>query len=128
MSSVSISARFEPESLSAYARNEALMSILLSNSSEDKTYWCECDVAVKSPLSLAHDRELNVGRTRVGILKPGRSMEKQIKLYTRPNNFPDDYPVGITVYLYDEDGAISERLAHETRIACKENENAAMPR
>ncbi len=120
MGNVEIGARFEPETLKAHAKNEAFLVISVKNLHASSTYWCECDVSVKSPLSLAHERELENGRTRMGIAKPGGSVEKKIKLFTRPNNFPDDYPVGIVAYVYEEDGAIGERIEHKAAVPCKE--------
>jgi len=115
---VDISAKFEPETLKAYKRNEATMHLSLKNPDESKTFWCECDIKVNPPLSLAYDRELNAGHARVGILKPNGNAVKPIKIYTRPNNFPDDYALNITAYVYDEDGAIAERIEHNTSIKC----------
>lgn len=111
--------KFDPSVLKAEKKNEATMYMTVSSQEQQKVFWCECDILVSHPLSLAHDKELNIGRTRVGILKPGKSIEKQIKLYTRPNNFPDYYQIGITVYLYDEDGAIAERVEHSESIKCE---------
>ncbi len=119
MPSASVETRFEPVSLKANDKNEAIMYISVNATNSSKTYWCECDILVSPPLSLAHDKELDVGRTRVGILKPEGRLEKQVKLYTRPNNFPDSYPVSITTYLYDEDGAISERIEQREKIKCE---------
>lgn len=119
MAVVSISTRFEPAVLKAYTKNEAAMHLSLKNADTAKTYWCECEISVKAPLSLAHDRDLNIGRTRVGILKPGDSKEKQVKLYTNSNNFPDEYSLSITAYVYDEDGAIAERVEQNGSIKCE---------
>ncbi|MDE1871632.1 MAG: hypothetical protein KGI06_05345 [Candidatus Micrarchaeota archaeon] len=116
---VKVETRFEPKSLKANNRNEAVMYLSVSADENSKIYWCECDIVANSPLSLAHDKELSIGRTRVGILKPGSRLEKQIKLYTRPNNFPDSYPVSVTTYLYDEDGAIAERMEQNESIKCE---------
>lgn len=118
MSDLSVSTKFIPEKLKAYAKNEVTMVIRLDNANKTNHYWCECDVNVKSPLSLAHDRELDTGRTRMGIVKPEGAIEKQIKVYTRPNNFPDDYAINITAYVYDKDGAISERIELPAKIEC----------
>ena len=115
---VDVAAKFEPEVLKANKRNEATMHLSLKNVDESKTFWCECDIKVNPPLSLAYDKELNIGHARVGILKPNRSMIKQIKLYTRPNNFPDNYALNITAYVYDEDGAIAERIEYNASIRC----------
>ena len=120
MANIDLVARFEPEMLRARSKNEAYLILTLKNADQSRAFWCECDVSVKPPLSLAHDGELNVARARVGILKPGKSIDKKIRLFTRPNNFPDEYPLGITAYIYDEDGAIYERLEKKEAIACRE--------
>lgn len=116
---VKLETRFDPATLQANKRNEAVMYLSVSLADGQKSYWCECDITVNAPLSLAHDKELNAGRTRVGILHPSSKIEKPIKLYTRPNNFPDHYPVSITTYLYDEDGAIAERFEQSENIKCE---------
>jgi hypothetical protein len=122
MGDIDLSVTFEPERFRAYFKNEAEMKLKFSNPGKG-TFWCECEINVVSPLSLAHDKELDAARTKVGILKPGSSIEKRIKLYTRPNNFPDDYKVKLTSFFYDEDGAISERTESEASIKCEEAKN-----
>lgn len=92
----------------------------LRSSDAAASYWCECDVSVKPPLSLAHDKELNTGRTKVGIVRPNSSLSKRVRLFILPNNFPDDYQVSITAYVYGEDGAISERIEKMEHLPCRE--------
>ena len=117
---IEIGVKFEPEALRANTRNEAFLIISATNGSSTAPYWCECEVSVKSPLSLAVDRELEMGRTRIGIAIPGGLIEKKIKLFTRPNNFVDDYPISIVAYIYETDGAISERIEKKAFIQCRE--------
>ncbi len=117
---VDISVNVDPPVLKAFVRNEASVSIAFSNESES-TYWCECEVKVASPLTLAHDRDLNSGMTRVGILKPKGSMEKKIKVYTSSNSFPDTYDVSVTAFLYDDTGSIAQRIDHKFGIECAES-------
>ncbi len=119
MDEMQVELEFEPDTLKAYAKNEAEMRIRISNKGAE-LLWCEADIGVVSPLSLAHDRELDMARTRIGIIKPGASVEKRVKLYTRPNNFPDDYKVHITTFAYGEDGAISQRMEKDGIITCAE--------
>lgn len=121
LSIVEINAKTEPEVLKAYSKNEALLSLTFESRDSSKILWCESEIHVDTPLSLAPDRELQVGKTRIGILKPGAKIEKQIKLYTRPNNFPDDYKLNVVLYAYDEDGAIAERIEHSDTVKCVEN-------
>lgn len=119
MPAVSISARYDPSVLKAYTKNEVTMSLSFKNADTAKTYWCECEISVKAPLSLAHDKDLSIGRTRIGILQPGNEKEKQIKLYTGSNNFPDEYALTITAYVYDGDGAIAERVEQNGSVKCE---------
>lgn len=119
MPSAQVETRFDPASLKANNKNEASMYIYVRSESDSRIYWCECDIMVSPPLSLAYDKEMNMGHARIGILKPMNRIEKQVKLYTRPNNFPDDYPVSIITYLYDEDGAIAERIEQREKVKCE---------
>ncbi len=118
MSIIKVEAKFEPAALRANRRNESVMNLSVSIEDNPKDYWCQCEILLNPPLSLAPDKELKAGRIMMGILRPGRKIVKPVKLYTRPNNFPDSYPIGITAYLYDEDGAIAERVELNESILC----------
>jgi hypothetical protein len=110
---------FEPKKLKAYSKNEAFMRVsVISN--DENTYWCECDVMLSPPLSLSHDSELTTGRTRMGILKPSGTLSKPVRIYTKPNNFPDNYNVNVIAYIYDNDGAIAERVESRASVVCEE--------
>ena len=119
MAKMQVTVKFDPQTLKAYKRNDLAMHLEFNNVDDTKEYWCECEIAVKSPLSLALDRELDDGRTRAGIIGPGESRNKLVKLYTRPINFPDNYRVKITTFVYDDDGAIAERLEQTEDIVCE---------
>lgn len=118
MGNVEVSVEFAPQKLRAFSRNEAKLNITLKNASPIDMYWCECEVSLNPPLSLARDAELNLGRTRAGILKPNSSITKVVNIFTRPNNYPDDYMVSLTVYVYDQDAAIFERVEKKVAIQC----------
>jgi len=120
LGNIGIESRVEPNVLRAYFKNEALLSMIFENK-YDKILWCESEIHVENPLSLAPDKELGVGKTRIGLLKPSEKKEKVVKIYTRPNNFPDDYKFTIVLYAYDEDGAIEERAEYSNTIKCVEN-------
>lgn len=119
---VDIDVSFSPQKLRAFSRNEVRMEVKLRNLTNNSTFWGECEITVSSPLSLAHDIEMNAGKTRIGILKPGGSAVKAIRLYTRPNNYPDEYKFKITAYVYDEDGAIAERVDKDLGLECTQEE------
>jgi hypothetical protein len=117
---VNLDVTFSPEKLKMNAKNDAFLVLKFTNTDNEKIFWCETDVLVKHPLSLAFDRELELGRTRVGILKPNKSAEKKVRIYTRPNNYPGAYSLAITAYVYDEEGVISERLERKAEVECVE--------
>lgn len=120
MANTEIRVDFTPSKLKAYAKNEVVATISVKNMSDVNTYWCECEVKAMPPLSLAHDSELTTGRIRIGILKPKDTIRKQAKVYTRPNNYPDEYKMSVISFIYDGDGAISERNEHSEHITCVE--------
>jgi len=121
MATVEFKASFEPGTLKAFAKNALKMKIDFSNTDKEHSYWCESDILAKAPLSLAHDMPLENGRIRIGILKPMASISKVVNLYTLPNNFPDNYSVKFTVYVYDDEGAIHERFDESSSIECSGN-------
>jgi hypothetical protein len=117
VANVDIQVEFSPPVMKAFWRNEVQMLVTFKNAASS-TYWSECEIKVLSPLSLSPDSEMNTGRTRIGILKPFGSAKKTIRLYTRPNNYPDEYQFTITAFVYDEDGAIAERVERKAGIVC----------
>ncbi|MCL4372333.1 hypothetical protein M1373_03380 [Candidatus Marsarchaeota archaeon] len=118
MGDMQLEASFEPESLKAFSKNEVTMEVSVENTEDSNLYWGECEISTKPPLSLAHDMQLDTGRMRIGILRPNSKIKKPVKLYTLPNNFPEEYPIKIIVYLYDVDGAIHKRLELNKSISC----------
>ncbi len=108
MHDVDIKLDFAPKAFSSGARNELIMTISIS-SGDAQPHWCECDIEVKAPVSLAPDKELTFGRTRVGIVSTARQISKPVKIYTTNAVVDGDYTIEIIAYLYDEDGAISVR-------------------
>lgn len=118
MERFSLNIRFEPERLKQNSKNEAFLVMELKNNDAKHAFWCESDVKVNHPLSLAHDKQLDLGRTRIGIVQPEGSIEKRVKLYTRPNNYAGSYGIDITVYAYDEEGVIAERGEQHESVEC----------
>ena len=122
MGNVELDVQFSPQRLKAFSRNEVKMDITIKNLTQS-VFWGECEIRVASPLSLAHDSEMNAVRARIGILKPGASATRPVKLFTRPNNYPDEYGFTLVAYLYDEDAAISERVEKRVSIMCSQEES-----
>lgn len=119
MDNIELKINFDPQELKQNVKNEFFIILNFSNTNSNLNFWCECDLLVKHPLSLAHDKVLDIGRTRVGIIEPKQSIEKRIKIYTRPNNYPGEYELNLTAYLYDKEGIISERIDRKETIICK---------
>lgn len=110
--------RFDPDVLERNKATEVNMTLDFSAPNAKRQYWCECEVAVRAPLSLSHDAYLEKGKNRVGILGPGRkTISKQIKLFAAPAMSSNDYLVTVTTYLYDDEGIIAER--HDTSEVIK---------
>ena len=118
MGDIKVRINFNPERIDAGKRGEGEVLIDLSNSSKDKLFWCECDLHIDHQFSLAMDRDLNEGRTRVGIIKPGGAASKRVRFYTKHGSYPGKYKVSVTMYAYDEDGAIAERSDIDTELEC----------
>ncbi|MCL5433487.1 MAG: hypothetical protein M1538_00725 [Candidatus Marsarchaeota archaeon] len=121
---VDVDVDLNPSKIKPFTKSEIMLNIKLKNNTLQDLYWGECDIVVASPLSLANDIELNTGRLRVGIIKSSSEMSKQAKLYTRPNNYPDEYKFKIIAYFYDVDGAIAERVEKNISIMCIEEKNS----
>ena len=130
MATVELKTSFEPEELRAFMKNEFRMKVEFRNSDPERMYWCESDIIAKAPLSLAHDMPMENGRIRIGLLRPNSTVNKVVNLYTLPNNFPDSYRINFVVYLYDEDGTISDRIEEASSIECRQKSagaSAGMP-
>jgi hypothetical protein len=113
---------FEPATLKAGSRNEVYMTIIVSSKEPGQQfYWCESEISVNHPLTLSPDSDMRKAKTRVGILKPGGTITKKLKIFTRPNNLPDSYGVSVTTYLYGEDGTIAERKESKVEILAVDN-------
>lgn len=109
---------FEPKVSKANNTNEVYMLIKTELGDSEGTYWCECDIETESPISLAADRELNVGRRRIGILMPGKPINQRVNLYTKQISFSGNYKIKIVVYVYGETGAISDRIEKVMNLQC----------
>ncbi len=108
-----------PEHMKAFAFNEAEMKITLSTNGTNAC-WVEATVAVPKPLSLAPDRALETGKMLFGILGNGAEREKKVKIFAKGDVYPNIYNVKITLFVYDESGAISERMEINKEIECSD--------
>ncbi len=90
-------------------QNEINVSLKIKNNSKDY-YWYEFEIGVNDPLSLVYDRKLSKGKFRLGILNSTEEKIKEFRIYNLEKNQNPIYNFNITMYVYDKDGAISERL------------------
>jgi hypothetical protein len=96
--------------------DEVSLNIKTSIPDNEGPYWCECDIEVEAPISLAMDRELSYGRRRIGILMPGKAIDQRVNLYTKKVSVQGNYKIKLIMYLYGESGAISKRTEKTEEI------------
>lgn len=103
-----VSAHFTPLRLTAYMRNEVEMEVTVHNP-DVQPLWLECDVKLPGALSLAPDRQLEGGRSRLGIALPGELVHRKVKIYAGAATYPDEYKIVLTIYAFGPDGVIVTR-------------------
>ncbi|MCL4383019.1 hypothetical protein M1278_00050 [Candidatus Marsarchaeota archaeon] len=119
MANLIIKTEIQPSALKAFSKNEVVLFIEVFNPTS-QILWGESEINVNSPLSLSFDSELNKGKMRVGILEPNQKKQKKLNIYTKQNNYPDDYKINMIFFVYDTDGAIFERIDQQVILPCKE--------
>ncbi|MDE1850288.1 MAG: hypothetical protein KGH54_00640 [Candidatus Micrarchaeota archaeon] len=107
------------ERIRAFTYNELEMKLSVTTN-DSELYWVECIYDVPAPLSLAPDKSLTTAKSLVGILQRGEAREKRVKIYASNEVYPNTYTIKVTLYLYDKDGAISERKEYTKEIECGE--------
>jgi hypothetical protein len=118
---LSATTHFNPIRLEAFVRNEVEMEIFVKNESKE-VLWIEADINIPEAISLAPDRTLSRGRTRIGIAYPNEKISKKIKIFAGAGSYPDTYIIRITLYGYGKDGAISTRLDLKSELRCEKSE------
>ncbi len=108
-----------PEYMKPFVFNEVEMKIVLGSNSSDLC-WVEGTVEVPDPLSLAPDRNLGKGKMLFGILRDGIVREKRVKIFAKGDVYPNIYTIKITLFIYDETGAISDRVEIRKDIECSD--------
>ena len=112
-----IKTSFYPIRLRAHTRNETEMEITVSNNTPNPL-WVECDVKMPEAISLAPDRQLAAGKTRMGIAMPSGKASKKIKIYAGASSYPDTYRIAMTVFAFGQDGVISYRQEARADLRC----------
>ncbi len=115
---IDVGADIVPEKFKALQFNEAELHLHVE-SKDNNTHWIECAVEVQSPMSLAPDKRVPIGRTLIGIFRDGVKREKRVKVFTGSDAMPNTYKIKLTFYIYDEDGAIEDRREILKEVECK---------
>jgi len=110
------------EKIKAFTYNEFEMNLAIITD-DAEPYWVEALYEVPVPLTLAPDKSLVTAKGLIGILQKGEKREKRVKIYTSSDVYPNIYKIKVTLYIYDKDGAISERKEYTKELECSE-ENA----
>ena len=116
--SFSIHASFFPIRLTAFVQNNVEMEITIVNNTEE-IYWVECDVELPDPISLAQDRKLSKGRSRIGIVGPKGRVTNRIKVYGGASSYPEIYKLKLTAYGFDQQGVIHVRNSQSAKLRCE---------
>ncbi len=103
-----VKAKVYPE-LIANQHSEARLILMVRNNKRGYR-WYEADVEVPHHLSLVPDYTLRKGKVRLGILRRNEYISKFIKLYSSEFTPPNIYPIRITVYAYNKEGVVDERV------------------
>jgi hypothetical protein len=119
MPEITVTLSLSPEKIRAFTYNELEMK-LSAITTDSELYWIECIYDVPAPLSLAPDKSLITAKSLIGILQKGELREKRVKIYASNDVYPNTYLLKVTLYLYDKDGAISERKEYTKEIECSE--------
>ncbi len=112
-----INTSFYPIRIKAHMRNETEMEITAGNNTAGPL-WIECDVKLPEAISLAPDRQLSSGKTRMGIALPSSALKKKIKIYAGASSYPDTYRIAITIFAFAQDGVIAYRQEARADLRC----------
>lgn len=119
MSNIKISTTFNPTIIKANTMSEVSMNLIIKSSDEDTIYWCESDIEIEEPLSLAPHKRLSKGRRRIGIIRSHSEISQKVNIYSDSTNFPNGYNIKIITYVYGVDGTIVERIETPTTLTCE---------
>lgn len=125
MPEIKASLSLAPERIKPFGYVELDLNLSISTTGSEP-YWIEAVYEIPSPLSLAPDKNLSTAKALIGILQPGETREKRVKLYAGSETYPEIYKIKVTLYLYDKDGAISERKEYIKELECAEVSAKAM--
>lgn len=113
-----------PETIYARIQNYVQIIIRLENNGDVR--WVEAELRVPEKLSLAPNTHLSEGRIRAGIVEKGEALEKSVRIYANAYTDAQIYPCKLTVFTYDKDAVIDERIELEFNLKCEEQKPAVL--
>ncbi|MFA5077740.1 MAG: hypothetical protein WC488_04920, partial [Candidatus Micrarchaeia archaeon] len=93
---------------------------------EGAAMWIEAEIKVPGKLSLAPDIRLNEGRMRTGIVGSGEALEKPLRIYASAFTDAQRYDCMLTVFAYDKDAVIVQRMEIPFSVKCEEQKPAVL--
>lgn len=117
-------AKTHPQTIYARIHNDISLILRIENSRE--TRWVEADVSVPEKLSLAPDTVLLKGRMRVGIIENNEALEKSVRIYANEYTDAQLYVCKITIFTYDKDGVIDQRVELPLDLRCEEQKPSVL--
>lgn len=118
MPELKVATSLYPLRLTAFAKSEVELTIDVTNESNEP-YWVECSVQVPGVLSLVPDKDLAVGKKRIGLLAPGETLNGKCKIYSTVRTYPDVHEVKVTTFGYSRDGAVGTRDDKKVDLRCE---------
>ena len=122
---VSLGIRNHPEVLFAYSANYVEVILRVENPAQHPI-WAEADIVVPKNLSLSPNSALKKGRVRIGIVSRNEFLEKAVRVYGGPYTNPQMYRCNATLYIFNHDGVIDERLEKAVDVRCEAKKEASL--
>jgi len=122
---VKASLRVHPPVLFCYGPNHVELIIRAENYTKG-TCWVEAEIIVPEKLSLSPENQLGKGRIRIGILDKKEFLEKSVKVYANVYTNPQIYRCIVTLFFYDKNGVIAERLDKSIDVRCELKKKAVI--
>jgi hypothetical protein len=122
---VKLSLRTHPDVLFGFSNNYVELILRVENPGEHSV-WTEADVAVPDHISLAPNNTLRKGRIRVGIVGKNEFLEKAVRVYGNSYTQPQMYKCDITLYSFNRDGVIENRMEKSFNLRCEMKKEASL--
>ncbi|MCI0503279.1 hypothetical protein L0Y65_01050 [Candidatus Micrarchaeota archaeon] len=122
---VKLSLRCHPDVLFGFSSHHVEL-ILRAENPGARPVWAEADVSVPERLSLSPNNQLRKGRLRIGIVGKGEYLEKSVRIYSNSFTNPQMYKSDVTLFAFNRDGVIEERLEKSINVRCELKKEASM--